>query len=156
MPLLFNTALKILNSTFTSWKKERHPTLRGKRSFHFFMILYVDKSHTHIQKDKRKDSAKSCQTRDPVDCSLPGSSVHGILQARILQWVTISFSRGSSQPKNRTQFSSIHIDTHIQTHKLELNLDVQEVRENHTKIKCVSNTRNNMKIKKISFTIVLK
>ena len=97
MPLLFNTALKILNSTFTSWKKERHPTLRGKRSFHFFMILYVDKSHTHIQKDKRKDSAKSCQTRDLVDCSLPGSSVHGILQARILQWVTISFSRGSSQ-----------------------------------------------------------
>ena len=32
---------------------------------------------------------------DPVDCSLPGSSVHGILQARILEWVTISFSRGS-------------------------------------------------------------
>ena len=33
---------------------------------------------------------------DPVDCSLPGSSVHGILQARILEWVAISFSRGSS------------------------------------------------------------
>ena len=35
---------------------------------------------------------------DPMDCRLPGSSVHGILQARILEWVTISFSRGSSQP----------------------------------------------------------
>ena len=35
---------------------------------------------------------------DPVDCSLPGSSVHGILQARILEWVAISFSRGSSHP----------------------------------------------------------
>ena len=35
----------------------------------------------------------------PVDCSLPGSSVHGILQARILEWVAISFSRGSSQPR---------------------------------------------------------
>ena len=35
-------------------------------------------------------------------CSLPGSSVHGILQATILQWVAISFSRGSSQPRNRT------------------------------------------------------
>ena len=35
---------------------------------------------------------------DPVDCSLPSSSVHGILQARILMWVAISFSRGSSWP----------------------------------------------------------
>ena len=33
---------------------------------------------------------------DPMDCSLPGSSVHGILQARILAWVAISFSRGTS------------------------------------------------------------
>ena len=41
--------------------------------------------------------AQSCPTLcDPVDCSLPGFSVHGILQARILEWVTISFSRGSS------------------------------------------------------------
>ena len=39
---------------------------------------------------------------DPMDCSLPGSSIHGILQARILEWVAISFSRESSQPKNRT------------------------------------------------------
>ena len=37
----------------------------------------------------------------------PGSSVHGILQARILEWVAISFSRGSSQPKDRTQASCI-------------------------------------------------
>ena len=33
---------------------------------------------------------------DPVDCSLPGSSVHGMLQARVLEWVAILFSRGSS------------------------------------------------------------
>ena len=40
---------------------------------------------------------KSCLTLyDPVDCSPPGSSVHGILQARILQWVAISSPRGSS------------------------------------------------------------
>ena len=37
---------------------------------------------------------------DPMDCSLPGSFVHGILQARILEWVAISFSRGSSQPRD--------------------------------------------------------
>ena len=35
---------------------------------------------------------------DPMDCSPPGSSVHGILQARILEWVAIPFSRGSSHP----------------------------------------------------------
>ena len=43
---------------------------------------------------------QSCLTFcDPMDCSPPGSSVHGILQARILEWVAISFSRGSSQPR---------------------------------------------------------
>ena len=43
----------------------------------------------------------------PMDCSLPGSSVHGILQARILEWVAISFSRGSSRPRDRTHISYI-------------------------------------------------
>ena len=42
---------------------------------------------------------------DPMDCSLPDSSVHGILQARILECVAISFSRGSSQPRGQTQIS---------------------------------------------------
>ena len=37
---------------------------------------------------------------DPVDCSLPGSTVHGISQARILEWIAISLSRGSSQPRD--------------------------------------------------------
>ena len=50
--------------------------------------------------------AQSCPTLcDPVDCSPPGSSVHGILQARVLEWVAISFSRGSSRPRDRTQVS---------------------------------------------------
>ena len=39
---------------------------------------------------------------NPMDCSPPGSSVHGILQARILEWAAISFSRGSSWPRNQT------------------------------------------------------
>ena len=42
---------------------------------------------------------------DPMDCSLPGSSVHGLLQARILEWVAIPFPRGSSQPRERTPVS---------------------------------------------------
>ena len=44
---------------------------------------------------------------DPVNCSLPGSSVHGVLQARILEWVAISISRGSSWPRDRTRVSHI-------------------------------------------------
>ena len=47
------------------------------------------------------------QLCDPVDCSPPGSSVHGISQARILEWVTISLSQGSSRPRDRTQVSRI-------------------------------------------------
>ena len=42
---------------------------------------------------------------DPMDCSPPGSSVHGILQAIILEWFAISFSRGSSQPREQTWVS---------------------------------------------------
>ena len=45
--------------------------------------------------------------RDPIDCSLPGSSVHGIFQARVLEWVAIPFSRESSQPRDRTWVSCI-------------------------------------------------
>ena len=44
---------------------------------------------------------------NPMDCSLPGSSVHGILQARILEWVAISFSRGSSWPRDWTHVSCV-------------------------------------------------
>ena len=52
--------------------------------------------------------AQSCPTLcDPMDCNPPGSSVHGILQSRILEWVVISFCRGSSQPKDQTQVSCI-------------------------------------------------
>ena len=43
----------------------------------------------------------------PMDCSLPGSSVHEILQESILECVAIPFSRGSSQPKGQTQVSHI-------------------------------------------------
>ena len=52
--------------------------------------------------------AQSCPTLcDPMDCSLPGSSVHGILQARILERVAMPSSRRSSQPWDQTQVSHI-------------------------------------------------
>ena len=62
--------------------------------------------------------AQPCPTLcHPADCSLPGSSVHGILQARILQWVPMSSSRGSSQPRDRTRVSCL---LHWQTGSLPL------------------------------------
>ena len=52
--------------------------------------------------------SQSCPTLcNPLDCSLSGSSVHGIFQARVPEWIAISFSRGSSQPRNRTRVSHI-------------------------------------------------
>jgi len=52
--------------------------------------------------------AQSCPTFcDPMDCSPPGSSVYGIFQARILEWAAISFSRGSSWPRDRTLITCI-------------------------------------------------
>ena len=65
---------------------------------------YFD-THLYIRKVKVL-VIQSCPTLcDPMDCSLPGSSVHGFLQARILEWVAIPFSRESSQSRNQTQVS---------------------------------------------------
>ena len=58
--------------------------------------------------ESESEVAQSCPTLwDHIDCSLPGSSVHGIFQAIVLEWIAISFSRGSSQPKARTRVSRI-------------------------------------------------
>ena len=55
---------------------------------------------------QQSEVAQSCPTLcDPTGCSLLGSSIHGIFQARELAWTAISFSRGSSQPRDRTQVS---------------------------------------------------
>ena len=56
---------------------------------------------------------QSCPTLcDPMDCSPPGSSVHGIFQAVVLEWIAISFSRGSSRPRDQTRLSCI-VDRHF-------------------------------------------
>ena len=56
--------------------------------------------------------AQSCLTLcDPMDCSLPGSSVHVILQVRILEWAVIPFSRGSSQIRDRTQSPALQANS---------------------------------------------
>ena len=61
-------------------------------------------------KEKKKESevAQSCLTLcDLMDCGLPGFSVHGIFQETVLEWVAISFSRGSSRPRDLTLLSHI-------------------------------------------------
>ena len=60
------------------------------------------------QHESESEVAQSCPTLgDPMDYSLPGSSVHGIFQAVVLEWIAISFSRGSSRPRDRTRVSHI-------------------------------------------------
>ena len=66
------------------------------------------KQSTLKECESKSEVAQSCLTLcDPLDCSLPGSSLHGIFQARVLEWVGISFFRGSSQPRDWTQVSRI-------------------------------------------------
>ena len=61
---------------------------------------------------------------DSMDCSPIGSSVHGILQARILEWVSIPFSRGSSWPRNWTKISpTFQANSLLSEHHLYLDLD---------------------------------
>ena len=67
--------------------------------------------HFLLQCMKVKSESEVAQSyptlSDPMDCSLPGSSVYGIFQARVLEWVAISFSRRSSQPRDQTRVSRI-------------------------------------------------
>ena len=70
---------------------------------HLHQSLYLRiKSLTYVLSHSVMSS--SCES---IDCSLPGSSLHGILQARMPEWVAISFSRGSSWPRDWTQVSCI-------------------------------------------------
>ena len=63
---------------------------------------------TQLVSAEEKKIVQSCPTLwNPMDCSLPGSSIHGILQTRILEWVAMPSSKGSSQPRTLTQVSCI-------------------------------------------------
>ena len=58
--------------------------------------------------ESEREVTQSCPTLcDPMDCSLPGSSIHGIFQSSVLEWVAISFSRVSNRPRDGTQVSRI-------------------------------------------------
>ena len=76
------------------------------------MSRFVKKKKKNVQNfrklQKESEVAQACPTLcDPMDCSSPGFSIHGIFQARVLEWVAISFPRGSSQPRDQTRVSRI-------------------------------------------------
>ena len=79
---------KITEDGDCSHEIKRH-LLLGRKVMTNLVVSSSNENHSVV--------SDSC---DPMDCSPPGSSVHGILQARILEWVAISFSRVSSQPRN--------------------------------------------------------
>ena len=63
--------------------------------------------YLHLSAKQAKSLSHVRLFATPTGCGLPVSSVHGVFQARILEWVAISFSRGSSRPRDRTQVSHI-------------------------------------------------
>ena len=86
---------------------------------HIYIYIYIERERERERERKREREREREKERerevtqsyltlcDPRGCSLPVSSVHGIFQARVLEWVAISFSRGSSWPRDRTQVSHI-------------------------------------------------
>ena len=85
----------IAGGFFTVWAATRKPP-------------YTYWSEMKWSEVKCSEVAQSCPTLcDPMDYSLPGSWVHGIFQARVLEWVDISFCRGSSRPRDRTPVSHV-------------------------------------------------
>ena len=91
---------------FTSLEAPRVPSFRDFK-LGFTLQAWLIKSLA-IDKESESEVTQSCLTLcDPMDYSLTGSSVHGIFQARILEWVSISFSRRSSWHRDQTQVSRV-------------------------------------------------
>ena len=72
------------------------------------LLNYRQTLYQLSHKGKKREVSQSCPTLcNLMDYSLSGSSIHGIFQTRILEWVVISFSRGSPQPRDRTRVSCV-------------------------------------------------
>ena len=81
-------------------------TLNTVSSFLFSFFWWKGHMVSSLVHESESEVAQSCPTlRYPMDYILPGSSVHGIFQARVLEWVAVSFSRGSSRPRDQTRVS---------------------------------------------------
>ena len=83
------------------------PSLGFSRQEHWGGLPFPSPMH---ESENGSEVAQSFPTLiDPMDCSPPGSSVHGIFQARVLEWVAIPFSRASSRLRDQTQVSHIEV-----------------------------------------------
>ena len=107
-----SVSLLLLVSSIHRWMDKGYIYIHTYICIYPFIQGYIDiytHTHTHTRtKWSEVKEAQPCPTLcDLVDCSLPDSFVHGILQARILEWVAVPFSRGSSQPRDRTQVSRV-------------------------------------------------
>ena len=95
--------LRLCSSNTGAWVKSLGGELRS-----YISCGMKEKKKSSKWRESESEVTHSCPTLcDTMDCSLPGSSVCGIFQTRILEWVAISFSRWSSQPRDWTRVSCI-------------------------------------------------
>ena len=106
MQILLHTSCVILGKSL-NLSEPLWPILHWSNTLLTCRHLFIN-THSWFALVMESEVTQSCPTLcDPMDYSLPGSSVHGIFQARVLERVAISFSRGSSQLRDRTLVSRI-------------------------------------------------
>ena len=130
--IFFNQKVKPLYSTY--WEK-----LGNMRGLCVHLIYVYKKQHVQYCAQSPQSCPALC---DPMDSSLPGSSVDGILQARILESVTIPFSRGSSQPRVQSPASLhcrliLYLLSHLGSPTKKLHARVQTRRSALEPARCV-------------------
>ena len=82
-------------------KAEKHYLQLLRHLLQTARVQVKEEQLTQLLSESESEVTQSCPTLcDPMDCSLPGFSVHGIFQARILEWGAISFSKRSAQPRD--------------------------------------------------------
>ena len=101
----YSLSVGILQDSIINQSTYSHP-LNSPWVISTFLWFYLTLHLTVIE--SKSEVTQLCLTLcNPMDCSLPASSLHGVLQARILEWVAISFSRGSSWLRDQTRASCI-------------------------------------------------
>ena len=106
MPLSLSWLLEMCHNRFPCFVS--YPVIIYAYLHVCIYIYYKNNFSICVYIYKVSEVAQSCPTLcNPMDCSLPGFSVHGIFQARVLEWVAISFSRRSSLPRDWTWISCI-------------------------------------------------
>ena len=79
-----------------AWCAAIHGVAKSQTQLGDCTELNIHTQRIHHESESENEVAQSCPPLcDPMDCSLSGSSIHGIFQARVLEWIAISFSRGS-------------------------------------------------------------